>query len=203
MRPLTDEERETVAENFPLAPKLAGVVAKRFGFDMRRHGDDLIQAAAIGLMKAVQTHDPEKGTLATHAGWKARGAVPREWQASFPIRVPSYHWQDAKPRNPHAADAATAIAAIFLGDGGCDVAASDDREALEDREHLEHLAEQARLAMRLLPDFDREIIEARFFRGESLPEMGRRLGRNRRMAAIYVARAVKKLARLMEAESWD
>jgi len=206
MRPLTDKEREIVAKNLPLATTLANAVAKRYRFDMRRHGDDLIQAAAIGLMQAVQSHKPEKGTLATHAGWRARGAVTREWQASFPIRLPGYQWENANPGNPYESEAdlarnvATLDAPADNADHHHPTAPTDE---YDEREQVAHLLEQLYRALPLLPDLDREIIEARFFRGEHFRVIGERIGKSRETIAIYVDRAVKKLARLLEAESWD
>lgn len=49
---------------------LAGSVAKRFLHRGKQYGleyDDLFQIAAIGLIKAAKTWDPERGKFSTHA----------------------------------------------------------------------------------------------------------------------------------------
>lgn len=196
MRPLTDEEREIVAQNFPLAKTLARNVARRHGLNFRRHGCDLIQAAAIALMKAVQTHDPEKGTLATHAGWQARCDVPREWHRSFLIRIPHYQWE-ARGQSPHENAAETARQTSSI-DALNDFNPPDD---YEERAEAERLSVELREALEQLPKEDREIIEARFLRGESQTVVGRRINRCRPTISTLERRALKRLKKIMEAET--
>lgn len=59
---LTEEQREKVAANLGLA----GLVTRRLtplGHAVGMEPDDIFQVAAIGIMRAVVTHDPKQGTI--------------------------------------------------------------------------------------------------------------------------------------------
>lgn len=79
MRRLTDEERDRAAANL-------GLVYRK-GLD-----DDEIQIAAIGLMRAVQDHDPDKGALSTYAMRWAKSLVSRHRRERSLIHVPGYRF---------------------------------------------------------------------------------------------------------------
>lgn len=67
---LTDEQVSVVNDNIALAYALASESKER-----RIDLDDRRQLACLGLIKAVQTHDPAKGELSTHAAWCIRGEI--------------------------------------------------------------------------------------------------------------------------------
>ena len=62
-RPLTEEERQVVSKWFPIVQLYAW---KFIGGDRAKNSDDLMDAAILALIKAVQTYDPERSQ-----NWKA------------------------------------------------------------------------------------------------------------------------------------
>ncbi len=59
----------------------------------RSHPDynDIVQCAFIGLMNAVETHDPKKGALSTHAGWQILGEIDKYYQQNGrAIKLPQH-----------------------------------------------------------------------------------------------------------------
>lgn len=74
---LTPEQSAIVAENLGLC----GWAVKRWGRHLPPAGgagytqEDAYQDAVFGLMRAVQLHDPDKGTLGTYAARKMQKAI--------------------------------------------------------------------------------------------------------------------------------
>jgi RNA polymerase sigma factor (sigma-70 family) len=74
---------------------LAGWAAKKWG-----HGldfDDAFQIACLGLMRAAETYDPDRGPFATYAwNWLWQNLLNANREAA-PVHVPPKVWQNHKP----------------------------------------------------------------------------------------------------------
>ena len=56
--------------------------------------EDLVQEGSIGLMKAIETFDPERGKFSVYAGWWIRSAITRAInRSSRTIRLPDHKAQ--------------------------------------------------------------------------------------------------------------
>ncbi len=80
----SDAMRELAETNL----RLAVHVANRYPVSEHTTRDDLIQAGAIGLMKAVVRYDPRRGALSTYARDRVINAIGREVDGSTIIHVP-------------------------------------------------------------------------------------------------------------------
>lgn len=129
---LNDKQVELVNANLGLAYAVAAESRER-----RIDSDDVRQAAVLGLIEAVLTHDPSKGALSTHATWCARAAIQRAARQARPL-----------------------IGLADLGDGGVEPVdgsgASDF--AVEDAERL-------RAVVAGLPEQARSVVIDRYWRG--------------------------------------
>jgi RNA polymerase primary sigma factor len=82
----TEARNKMVVENVALV----GWVLSRIEH-LRIRAEDLMQEGTIGLMRAVEKHDPKKGTIATYGTWWIRQAIMRaraEQEQGRTIRVP-------------------------------------------------------------------------------------------------------------------
>lgn len=86
-RPLTDDQRDQVEANRGLAYEYGRRMHKGYRWLCE---EDVIQAALLGLCRAVRCHDPVKGTLSTIASHHMRNAVQRLVRDSSEIQTPAY-----------------------------------------------------------------------------------------------------------------
>lgn len=61
-----NKRNETVVKNLPLAYKAASRYSPSSFHSQRRRDDDLVQIASETLIRAVERHDPSRGTLGTY-----------------------------------------------------------------------------------------------------------------------------------------
>jgi len=74
--------------------RLVVSIASRYQHHPGMTLEDLIQEGNIGLMRAIQTHDPEKGRVSTHATPSIGGAILRAiGKQSRTIRLPAHAYQ--------------------------------------------------------------------------------------------------------------
>lgn len=112
---LSDDESDAMRCNLGLAYAYAlSVIAKHRiqGQDQ----DDVIQAAMLGLARAVARCDPERGALATIAGWHIRQQIQRAYHEKRIIHVPHYLAWKPDHKNRRAAGAAKVALDADLGD---------------------------------------------------------------------------------------
>jgi RNA polymerase primary sigma factor len=80
-----DARNELVERNIGLAGQYAGRCLGR-GVDR----DDLAQEANLGLIRAAETHDPDKGRFTTYATWWIRRYVLEALKRRHVVHVPDY-----------------------------------------------------------------------------------------------------------------
>lgn len=97
LRPLTEKERQVVAENHALAH---GLVRRHYRLPTSHATasyDDVVSEAYLGLARAVQLHDPKRGALSTIAYVRMRQTASRYLDChSRPVRIPVhqiYKWR--------------------------------------------------------------------------------------------------------------
>lgn len=166
---------------------------------------DLEQHGILGLMRAARDFDPANhdNRFSTYAMWWIRQSVLRALKREGgPIRVPEYLFNAARnvskgrevPENIRELVARYQAIAVFStgdGDGVNDVASPpDDAGAAEEAEGLA-------VALAGLGDRERYVIEARFWRGESLAVVGEVLGVTKERVRQIEALALKRLRRKM------
>ncbi len=85
-----EEARRAKEELFLRNMRLVMAAARSLGKSVAFHAD-LIQEGSIGLMRAIEKFDPEKGyRFATYAPWWIRQAIIRYSHTSDEIRLPSH-----------------------------------------------------------------------------------------------------------------
>lgn len=81
----SEDERQVVANNIGLVVKVLSRVCQ----DSSQR-EDLFQEGCLGLMRTVQTHDPQKGSFGTHAYNNIRGAMLRYLDRDAVVTVPMW-----------------------------------------------------------------------------------------------------------------
>jgi RNA polymerase sigma-B factor len=185
--------------------------------------EDLVQVGAIGLIKAVDRFEPERGvTLAAFAIPTIEGEVKRYLRDSCaPIRVPRRHQElsvrlrkerrrlrTKLQRDPTPAELA---AAAHLHERDVDEAARADSArtplSLVDSLPEEHEADAfdqsddrllVAAELRTLPRLEREALECRYFNELTHGETARRLGVSQTQASRLVASALTRLHRQLD-----
>lgn len=76
------------------------VIRRYYSKETRLEEDDLFQEGVIGLIKAIERYDPDKGTFGNFAVWDIRGSINRalENKANV-IRIPSHLRQELSKLN--------------------------------------------------------------------------------------------------------
>jgi RNA polymerase sigma-B factor len=147
-----------IEEHLPLVATLA----RRF--DHRGESlEDLVQVGALGLIKAVDRFEPERGVrLEAFAAPTIAGEIQRHLRdRTWPLTVPRRLRETSRP-------------AEFVDPS----ARADDAAGQADLDQAERGEDRAVLAPALesLDARKREIVELRFYRDLSQPEIARRLG---------------------------
>lgn len=86
MEPLTPEEQKLVEENLGLVGYYVSHWGKSNWLD--KDADDIYQCAVMGLMRAVKTWDPKKGTLSTYCHHTVNRAISSYVIGDCTIRPP-------------------------------------------------------------------------------------------------------------------
>ncbi len=164
---------------------------------------DLVQAGAIGLMRALESFDPERGfSLGTYATHWIRHHIQREvMNHGRSIRVP-VHTQEKlrmarKPLPcttisldaPSGPDNSPKTLHDTIGD-----AEADPTDQLRERERQKAVA----IALTQLPERTRRIIRDRFWGERTLAQVGDALGVTRERVRQLEAGALTKLRKHME-----
>lgn len=183
---------------------LVANVAHRYRWALRDglELDDLMQAGAIGLMKAIERFDPSRGiAFATYAVWWIRHGIQREVEShSSTIRKPTYLRQECRRTGaPLPAQTVSADAPLGANEARSmlDVIAADDRSAL-DLADAESERRAVQAAMAALPERLRFVVRARFFREHTLEQVGTALGITRERARQLEVDALRRLGRSLK-----
>lgn len=195
-RRLTDEQRDEVERHLSLAGWAASQ-ARATRQCRRLEYDDLLQAAALGLMEAVRRMDPSRGGLTTLVKLTARceihAAIRTSTVVSIPMLAIGGRRLKSNPELIAAADRATTAAAEL--DERIDQSCEDDDPG--ERIDAEERIRQLLLAVEILPDRGREVVLARL-EGRTQAEIAREMGETRQMVHQWERRAHARLRRLLE-----
>lgn len=199
MRRLTDEERATVEANLGLARFYAGRRPKDPAIDQ----EDILQESTIGLMRAVQVHDPERGALSTAARHWCRNAIQRHYQNSAMIRVPVWAQSNHVDRPDHKP--IKPMRRVDLGHHDHDmgdplawlVAAPVEGELDESQEEAVRLVT---LAMSRLGPTDRNLIWRHYALGESARTIAVGLGVDHKIICRRLERARARIRQCLRNE---
>jgi RNA polymerase sigma factor (sigma-70 family) len=178
-------------------------IARRFRWAVGSSLDeaDLVQAGAIGLMRALERFDPERGfTFATYATHWIRQAIGRAiMNGGRTIRIP-VHEQDRLRREGHPLPCATLSLdapvrgheAHTLGDS---IAASElsPEDAIAEAETIDSASAVTATAISALPERLRLIVQRRFFEDATLQAIGDELGMSRERVRQLENRALSQL----------
>lgn len=172
-------------------------LAHAYAIRVRQHNDstdDLVQAACIGLMRAIRAHDPERGKLSTCAQWWMRQAVDRERASWKMIAVPYYLRYTRHKQRTHTDAAETVLAASVVPiDFTFPAARVDDPEtSAEAHDQVEAL----RRAIDALPPRSRFVVNARLD-GRRLEDIGEVVGVTKERVRQLYEQAVRELRTMM------
>lgn len=180
---------------------LVGSIAKRYGQIMPY--EDLVQSGVIGLLRAVEKFEPERGfTFANYAQWWIRQAITRSIQnTAKTIRLPVHvhlklrrAGEDA-PREPLSLDAPLSLD----DDGTLHDILPDERVATpEDLASTAQLHSILREQVATLSERERTILRMRFEDELTLKEVGARLGCSRERVRQIQVEVFEKLRKRME-----
>lgn len=192
-----DDARDRLVESYlPLARRLAGKAATRRVLPPSIDSDDLNSIAAMAIMEAVRTFDPERGAeigtwIYRVVCWRLRGAIASDGSAVY---VPAYYPSDGlSPETLAKRDAA-------ITQGACSIHDWDSAHHDQGPQRVDDLEFVASL-LRHLTRQERLVVEMRFgLAGETLagPAIGKRMGFSRQRANQLQEAAMLKLRAIAE-----
>ncbi len=160
--------------------------------------EELVQECRIGLLKALEKWEPERGAFSTCAIWWLRQAMTREPNSGTSSGVVPVHAHTNKTTRVHVlrAHQITSLDKPFGGDDERTFKdmLPDATEAPEfDAKDLDAIPD----LLKLLPERQRFVIQRYFFDEKTLQEIGDELGVSRERIRQLVVIAIDKLKRAM------
>jgi RNA polymerase sigma factor for flagellar operon FliA len=217
----TEEQRRLVEKHLGLVRVQASDILKTSGLPASIEFDDLVSFGTQGLIEAAQRFEPERGAaFPTFAYYRVRGAiydglrsfgwVNRRQYAKLreQERVDAYlqshsertgaagrgSLEDEVAALAEALDGAATVFVTSLEAEGRPEEA-DGRPGADEVIALGELSETVRAALRELPQQERAIVEAFYFKDRNLQDAGRDLGVSKSWASRLHAAAIDKLRR--------
>jgi RNA polymerase sigma factor for flagellar operon FliA len=215
----TDAQRRLVEQHLGLVRAQASDVMQGCGLPTSIEFDDLVSFGTKGLIEAAQRFQPERGAaFSTFAYYRVRGAIfdglrsfgwvnRREYaRLREQERVDAY-LQSRSERDAGAgprgleddvaalAEALDGAATVFVT--SYEAAGSpeppDARPGADEALEQDELSAAVRAALRALPEQERAIVEAFYFKDRNLQDAGRDLGVSKSWASRLHAAAIDKL----------
>lgn len=160
--------------------------------------DDLIQAGAMGLMRALELYDSEQGS--SLAGFAKLG-IERAVQRCIAehrrlVRVPVMEQRAAWRRGkPYKLDPVSLDAPAFAGDEGSQPGVDLLTDGADPTEELDATRRRRRIAaaLRRIPERSRRVLIARFYGDASLAEVGKAMAISRERVRQLEVRALGQL----------
>lgn len=160
--------------------------------------DDLIQAGALGLMRALQLFNPERGcAFSTYAGLWIKQAIGRELQkhdrcVRLPVHVLAKRFAAGELRRERARSFDAPLAPSEGNESLHDILPSENTDPIA---RLDAESESAELAeaMARLTERERFVLRRRFWSEMTLEQIGAELGVTRERIRQIEARALEKL----------
>lgn len=186
---------------------LIGMVTRSYsgGIGSALDSEDLFNAAFFGLRRAAEKFDASKGfKFSTYALHWVRHHVQRTIaDQSRIVRVPVWFRERARRmQETLPPDALSLDAPVRSGEGESkpwlEMMASDDdpTENLSTRQRREVIEQ----ALERIPERTRDVLRSRFWKDESLAEIGRRLGLSRERIRQLEAEGLEMLRQELEEE---
>jgi RNA polymerase sigma factor FliA len=217
----TKEQRTLVERHLGLVRAQASDIMKSTGLPASIEFDDLVSFGTQGLIEAAQRFQPERGAVfPTFAYYRVRGAIfdglrsfgwlnRRDYARLRERERAEAYLQSCSERaasTPPAsledtvaalADALDGVATVFVTSLEAEQAAeqADLRPGADEAIAAGQLGQAVRDALRDLPDQERAIVEAFYFKDRNLQDAGRDLGISKSWASRVHAAAIDKLRR--------
>jgi RNA polymerase sigma-32 factor len=179
-----------VTSHIPLVEKIAAPY-RRPGVEW----DDLVAEGQIGLFRAAETFDPEKGRFSTYATWWIKASVSEFTRRSRSVVKQGYRSCEADlslntPIHKHGGDEE-------LVDRLPDKSHADPWQQISSQRNANELAE---LALSQLTERERVVFEARHLDDEppTLHQLGDKLGVSRERVRQIEATAIRKARNAVE-----
>jgi RNA polymerase sigma factor for flagellar operon FliA len=183
--------------------------------------DDIIGAAELGLVEAANSFDPNRGVLfKTFAYYRIRGAIydslrKMGWFAKDAARLRFESganevlrdYADSAPpaSSPDATvreleDLTTSVVnCYFLSlSSMTEEVAETGTKSVEERYIDREMRERLKQALTKLPEKNREVLEAYYFRDETLENIGKRLGLSKSWLSRLHAKSLEMLRTVLE-----
>ena len=203
---LTEEEKAIVEANVGLVYKIAREMPQR-----RLTSDDRVQVGMFGLMRAVQKYVPGKGVLfSTYASSWIKSAIGKREHEDGLIRTPIWAVYPSKaaklkPRvKARLADVENSrrVASLDLDDDGLSIGSQVASRVEGPSAAIEASDETARVQSCVdgLEPLHREILTSRYWGGETLKQIGRRIGCGRDAVVATERLALRTLRKILDPE---
>lgn len=202
---MNEQDREAmILDNIPLVYTYVGRMK------LPRLKEDLVQAGTLGLIRAVDTFDPDKGAFSTHAFWHIRNQITLFLNTLDLVKIPRYAYKDSpkhhygefrepipdeKEHNPGSWNEPSTVWERDLLDK-----LLDDKFPALTKAGDDELFNLVRLLVEDLPFYERNLIKGRYGIGGptmTLPEMAHRHKTYKQIIDQDLRRAEKKLLRAL------
>ena len=202
LEPLTPDEEKIYIEKMRLGDKkakdiliernlrLVAHVVKKY-YDENRENQDLISIGIVGLIKAVNTYNPDKGNrLVTYA------AKCIENELLMMLRAEKKRSKDVSLNEPIGTDKEGNTISLI------DVVENDEMDTLEQIEKAENISLVQKYVAQILNEREKEIIVWRYGLDGKKPmtqiKVGEKLGISRSYVSRIEKRALEKLKKALD-----
>jgi len=215
----TQEQRQLVERHLGLVRSQVSAIMKSTGLPPAIEFDDLVSFGTQGLIEAAQRYQPERGhAFSTFAYYRVRGAIfdglrtfgwvnRREYARLRERERVDAYLQSCSERGAGAApgsledsvaalaDALDGVATVFVTSLEAEQPPeeTDQRPGADEALAAGQLGQSVREALRGLPEQERAIVEAFYFKDRNLQDAGRELGVSKSWASRLHAAAIDKL----------
>jgi RNA polymerase sigma factor for flagellar operon FliA len=199
------DRNEVVKQYGAYVRSLAAQVRRQFRMNLDM--DDLVAFGNIGLLEASERYDPKFGNnFLTFAHYRIKGAIYDGLRKMGVLRG-SDSQQASYGGGSNALMANVSDRGAASPSGGFEDAVAeaaenipDPGESAEDRMEKEELKSKIQAAMQLLPEKERQLVEAYYFHGKTLEEAGLVLGQSKSWSSRLHAKAVARLQEILSEE---
>ncbi len=210
---------DLIAENQGLVESLAKSIHRRLPPFLRY--EDVLSYGQLGLTQAARTFQPREGSsFSTYAYYRIQGSifdgisrmnwttrstyrrVKREQMAAEVLADQDATKKDASPegKSDWLFDTTSKLAMVYLStplndsQTFSDTVEDDDADDPMMQAETKELTDNLRTLVKTLPEVERELIERTYYKGDSLAEAAKAIGKSRSWASRTHSKILKKLA---------
>ena len=183
-----------VEQNLPLARLLVKLVRRRYP---RADRDELLQAGAIGLIKAIRGYNPARGKFSTYAGTAMRREMELHIQRD---RLVTLGTATVLSPNTDTAQKRQAKTGFWSPVALADLLRAEPREQAEDWEHVSPA--MVLTWMTQLSTRDQELLRLYYFEGQASGELSQRYRITRSAISKARLQALSRLAAIAAAAGY-